>query len=134
MLFFWNFLLRVVQERNRTIIFIFSLSLRFPTYFGLKRSHNGVFQLFEFFCYFFWIFYFVSCRNGTERNDSFLLCIFLPILAWKEPIMVFFNFLNFFNVLLEFSIMCRVGLKRTDNFYFFSFLAFTDRFWLEMKP
>ena len=34
--FFWNFLLRVQQERNGTIIFIFSLSRPFPTYFGLK--------------------------------------------------------------------------------------------------
>ena len=36
LLFFWNFLLRVVQERNGTTIFIFSLYLPYPTYFGLK--------------------------------------------------------------------------------------------------
>ena len=34
---------RVGTEQNETKIFIFSLSLRFPTYFVLKRSHNGVF-------------------------------------------------------------------------------------------
>ena len=32
--------------------------------------------------------------------------------------MVFFNFLNFFTVLLEFSITRRVEMKRTDNFIF----------------
>ena len=34
---------RVGTERNETIIFIFSLCPPFPTYFGLKRSHNSVF-------------------------------------------------------------------------------------------
>ena len=48
--------------------------------------------------------------------------------------MVFFNFLNFFAILLEFSITRRVGTERTDNFYSFSFSAFTNLFWLEMKP
>ena len=43
LLFFWNFLLRVVQERNETLIFIFSPSRPFPTYFGLEWSHNGIF-------------------------------------------------------------------------------------------
>ena len=33
----------VGTEQNETIIFIVSLSLRFPPYFGLKRSHHGVF-------------------------------------------------------------------------------------------
>ena len=48
--------------------------------------------------------------------------------------MVFFDFLNFFAILLEFSITRRIGTERTDNFYFFSFSAFSDLFWLEMKP
>ena len=34
---------RVGTEQNETTIFILSLSLRFPTYFVLKRTHNGVF-------------------------------------------------------------------------------------------
>ena len=34
---------RVGTERNGPIIFIFSLSRPFPTYFGLKWSHNGIF-------------------------------------------------------------------------------------------
>ena len=33
----------VGTEQNETKIFIFSLSLHFPTYFVLKRSHNGGF-------------------------------------------------------------------------------------------
>ena len=43
LLFFWNFLLRVGQGRNETVLFIFFLSQPFPTYFGLKLSHKGVF-------------------------------------------------------------------------------------------
>ena len=35
-LFYWNFLLRVGQERNGTITFFLLLSHPFPTYFGLK--------------------------------------------------------------------------------------------------
>ena len=43
LLFFWNFVLRVGLGRNGRIIFIFSLSHPFPTYFRLKCSHNGIF-------------------------------------------------------------------------------------------
>ena len=38
--------------------------------------------------------------------------------------MVFFNFLNFFAIFLEFSITRRVGTERNDNFYFLSFSSF----------
>ena len=74
---------RVGTERNGKTIFIFALSRPFPTYFGLKRSHNGVFLFFEFFTIFFelslipWV--------GTKRNDNFLFSLFFslfkPILA-----------------------------------------------------
>ena len=48
--------------------------------------------------------------------------------------MVFLNFLNFFAIFLEFSITDWVGTGRNDNFYFLSFSAFPDLFWLEKKP
>ena len=48
---------RVGTHWNDFFYFIFSLSRPFPTYFGLKRSYDGVFQIFEFFFYFFGIFY-----------------------------------------------------------------------------
>ena len=35
---------------------------------------------------------------------------------------------------MEFYITRRVGTKRNDNFYFLSFSAFSNLFWLEMKP
>ena len=35
---------------------------------------------------------------------------------------------------MEFSSLCLVGTKRNDNFYFFSFPAFSNLFWLIMKP
>ena len=67
LLFFWNFLLRIGQERNGTIIFIFFLSQHFPTYFGLKWGHNDIFNFLNFFAiFFFGIFCYTSDRNGTE--------------------------------------------------------------------
>ena len=49
--------IRVGTHRN-DFFFFFSLSWPFPTYFGLKRSYDGVLKFFEFFCYFFWNFLF----------------------------------------------------------------------------
>ena len=66
LLFFWNFLFPIGKERNKTIVFIFSLSQPFPIYFGLEWGRNGIFQFFEFFCYFFGIFSSPSGRNETE--------------------------------------------------------------------
>ena len=57
---------RNVTERNGMIIFIFSFSQSFPTYFGLKWSRNCIFQFFEFFSYFYGIFYYASDRKETE--------------------------------------------------------------------
>ena len=54
-------------------------------------------------------------------------------MTWNEATMVFLNFWNFFSMFLEFSITCRVGTKRNDNFCFPSFSAFFNVFWLEMK-
>ena len=48
--------------------------------------------------------------------------------------MVFLNFRNFFSIFLEFSITCRVGTKRNNNFYFLSFWAVLNLFFLQMKP
>ena len=60
--------------------------------------------------------------------------IFHPILLGNEAMMVFFHFLNFFAIFLEFSITRRVETERNDNFYFLSFSSFSILFWLEMKP
>ena len=136
MRFFWNFLLRVEWERNGTAIFIFSIPRPFPTYFGLEWSHNGIFGFFDFFFSFFGIFYFLSGKNGTERQFLFFLFlgIFQSILAWNEAIMVSFNSMNFFANFLEFSITLWVRTKRNDNFYFLSSLTFSNLFCLEMTP
>ena len=45
--------------------------------------------------------------------------------------MVFLNFQNFLSICLEFSITHCVGTKRNDNFYFLSFLTFSNQFLLE---
>ena len=93
-------------------------------------------NFFEFVCYFFGIFYYALGRNETERQYlfSFFLGLFPPILALNEAILAFFNFLNFFAIFLEFKIMVMDGTKRNDNFYFLSFFAFSNLFWLEMMP
>ena len=62
--------------------------------------------------------------SGSEEDDK--IC--------NEAIMVFFSFSNFFIIFLEFSISGRVRTKQNDTFYILSFLAFSIRFWLEMKP
>ena len=124
---------RIETKRNETIIFIYSLVQRFPICFGLKCVHNC---FFEFFSIFFGIFYYASGGNETERQFLFSLFpgLLQPILAWKEAIMVFFNFLNFFAIFLEFSMTLWVGTKRNDNFYFLNSLAFSNLFCLEMMP
>ena len=82
LLFFWNFLLPIGKERNKTIIFIFSLSQPFPTYFGLEWSRNVIFQFFEFFCYFFGIFYYGSSKNESVDNFYFLSFTAFSKLFW----------------------------------------------------
>ena len=73
-------------------------------------------------------------RSGIIILFSLFLGLFQPIMAWNEATMVFLNFWNFFSMFLEFSITCRVGTKRNDNFRFPSFSAFFNVFWREMKP
>ena len=73
---------------------------------------------------------------GTKRSET-IICIFplsRPFLTnfilKRSPIVFFFNFLNFFAIFYEFSITRRVETKRNDNFYFPSFSAFFNLFWL----
>ena len=134
LLFFWNFLFLVEQGRNRTLIFFFSLSQPFPSYLGLKWSHNCIFWFFWIFFSFFGIFYYQSDRKGTEWQFLFFLFlgIFQPISAWNEATMVFFYFFYFFSLFLEFYISRRVRTERKDNFCFLSFSSFSNLFWLEM--
>ena len=91
----------------------------------------------------------IACQNSKSRHKRFFLfhqvptsalllqiflCLFRPILASNEPVKVFFNFLNFFTVVLEFSTSRRVGTERKDNSYFHSFTSFSNLFFLEMNP
>ena len=133
------------------IVFEFSITLQV----GTKR--NGKFYILSFsafsklfwlemmpkwYCWIFLLFFGnFLLRVGWERNRtkrqflfSLFLCVFQLILSWKEAIIVFSNFLNFFAIFLEFSIMRRIGTERNDNFYFFPFSAFSNLFWLGVKP
>ena len=80
------------QKQN----FYFSLSRPFPTYFGLKWSHNGIFLI-------FWIFFLKFCitrQLRTKQNDNFYFLSFSAFpnffLLEKKPQWCFLNFFNFF--------------------------------------
>ena len=77
----------------------------------------------------------MSGRNETERYIlySLFLGIFEPILAGDEAIVVFFNFLNFFAIFLEFSVTRRVGTDRNGMtvFIFSLSLCFPTNFGLK---
>ena len=120
-------------ERNRTSIVIFFLSRPFPTYFGYKWSHTGIFY---FFAIFFGNFNYAPGTDRTKLQFLFspFLIFFQPILARNGAIMVFFSFLNFFVIFLQFSITRQVGTERNDNFYFLPFSFSFNLFWLEMEP
>ena len=133
-----------------TIFMVFSITLRV----GTKQNNNFYFLSFSAFSNLFWLvmkpqWYFFNFLNfflffqnfllrvGQERNGTIIFISlfrihFQPILARNEFILVFFNFLNFFVIFLEFSVTPWVGMKRNDNFYFFSFPSFSNLFWFEM--
>ena len=112
--------------------FFFSHSQPVLSCFGLKRSHNDVFKFFEFFCYFSGIPYSVSGWNVSEREFFFshILSLSRHVLAWKEAILMFFNFLNFFSIFLEFPIPGRVGMDQNENFFSLTFASSPVSFWL----
>ena len=123
---------RRVRTKRNGKFYILSFSA-FSNLFRLEMMRQGYFWIFLLF---FWNY---LLRVGLERNVMiiFLFSLSHPfplILASNEDIMVFLKFLNFFAIFLEFSISRRVGSKRNDNFYIFSFSAFSNLFSLEIKP
>ena len=60
-------------------------------------------------------------RNGSEQ--------YVSLSIW-----VFITFKNFLPIFLEFCITRRLGTDRNDNFLYLSFLAFSNVFWIQMKP
>ena len=120
MLFFWNFLLRVGLERNGTTIFFFFICQPIPTYFGLKRSHNRVFEFFKNFRYFFGIFFYTLGWNETEPQFLFLYFSAFSNLFWLDmkPQWYYLIFLFFFFFFLEFFITRRVGTERNGKTIF----------------
>ena len=142
---FWNFLNffdiflefsipgRVETHRN-DYFYSFSFSA-FPILFWLEKKLWWCFPI-------FWIFleFCITGRVATHRKDFFFFFLFplflslsQPVLARKEAMMGFSNFLNFFAIFLESSIMGQVGTHWNDFFYFLSFSAIPNLFWLEMK-
>ena len=83
-LFYLNFLLRVGQERNGTITFIFLLSIIFQPILAWNES----LMIFFNFYYFFAIFleFSITRRVGTKWNENFYFLPFLDFsnLLWLE--------------------------------------------------
>ena len=86
LLFFWNFLVHIGQERNGTIIFIFSLSQPLPTYFGLKCGSNGIFLIFFNFFAIFFLEFSITHRVETERNGTIIF-----IFSLSQPFHAYFG-------------------------------------------
>ena len=133
--FEFSITLWVGTKRNDNFYYPLFVSLLQPI-LARNDAIMDFYQFFHFFANFFGIFYYVSSGNETELQFLFspFLGLLQPILAWNEATMVFVDFLIFFLFFLEFSITCRVWTEWKDNFYFFSFSAFCNLFWLEMKP
>ena len=100
-LFFWNFLLRVRLERNRTIVFIFSLSQPIFAFLNLfllqmkPKWYSSNFLNFFGICLEFSVTHWV----GTKRNDN----------------LYFLSFSAFFN---QFSLE-----KKRNEFFCLNFFA-----------
>ena len=78
-------------------------------------------------------------RVVLERNG--MIISFFPVsrsiptyygLKWRHN--GIFIFSEFFFYFFGFSISCRVGTERNNNFYFLSFGAVLNLFFLQMKP
>ena len=112
-----NFLWRVVLERNGMIIFIFPVSPSIPTYYGLKRSHNGILNFWNFFSIF--LEFSITRRVGTKRNDNFCFLSFsafsILFSLWIKPQWYFFRFFLFF---WNFQLRDRLEPNRTIVFIF----------------
>ena len=85
---------------------------------------------------FFWNF---LLQIGWELigTITFIFSLSLPFpacLAWKEALIVFYIFLNFFSIVFEFSITGWIAIDRNDHFSFLFFSAFPNMFWLVEKP
>ena len=95
--------------------------LSFTAFPNLIWFEKTLWWCFLIFWIFFTIFLEFSITGRVDTNQdnffSLFLALFQPILAWKEALLVFSNFLNFFAIFLEFSIPSRVGTHR--NYFFF---------------
>ena len=132
---FLEFSIKYCVETERNDNFYFLSFSPFSNLFWLEMNPYWYIWIFWIFLLLFWNFQF---SVGYERNVMIIFILSLSssfsnlFLVSKDAITVFFNFLNFFAIFLEFSITRRVGTERNGNFYFLSFSAFSNLFWLEM--
>ena len=117
------------------IFFYFLIFSALPILFWLEKKLWWYFLIFSIFMLFLLNENYGMGRNTSERFFLFSLFFGLSqrILAWKEAMMVFSTFLNFFAIFFKFSITGPVGTHRNDFFYFLFFSALPILFWHEMK-
>ena len=123
------------NETERQHLSSFFLGL-FQPILSLNEAIMAFFNFFQFFCNFFRNF---QLRFMYGRNETiiFIFSLFHPIstdfcLKWSDN-SIFFYFLNYFAIFLEFSIMRQVGTERNDNFYFLPFSSSFNLWCLEME-
>ena len=108
----------------------------FSDFTNQKASNEAITVSFNFLNFFaIFLEFSITRRVEMEQNDNFyFLFLSQPFcnVFWLEmkPQRYFLIFLIF----LEFSITHRVRTKRNGTFNYFSFSAFSNLFWLEIKP
>ena len=147
-LFFWIVLLffgifyyelgRNSSERFFFIFFFLSFSA-FPNLFWLGKKQQWCFLIFfEFFCYFFWIS--ITGRVGIHWNDFFFFSLLLSlsqlIFSLSRHFPTYFASKRSHNSVFYFFGIFYYGSGRNSSerfflFYFLSFLAIPNLFWLE---
>ena len=124
----------VGTKRNNIFYFLYFSTI--SNLFWLEMKPQWYFLIFLNFVIFFWNFLLPVWSEGN--GNKIFIFLFLGrsqlILAWNEATIVFFDFFEFSSLFLEFSVTNPIGRKRKDNFYVFSFSAFSNLFWHEMKP
>ena len=135
MLFFLAFsiLRRIGTERNVNFYFLPFWS-SFKVFLLEMEPQWYCLIFFNFFANFLEFSITRQVRLGRNETIIFIFSLSHPLstdfgLKWSHND-IFFYFLNFVAIFLEFSITGQEGTKRNDNFYFLSFLAFSKLFWL----
>ena len=126
------------NETKRNDNFYFLSFSAFSNSFWLEMRPLWYFLIFWIFLVFFWNFQLriELVRNGTTIFIYSLSRPFQTYFGLKRShnrVFLFFEFFCYFFFIISYS-SDRNETKRNDNFYFLYFSAFSNPFWLEMRP